>query len=474
MSNSISFVFDKFNNTDNDINMELNKTLVNELLDKSVANSYSISITKLDVPTSKIEALVFKDRNKYTITNSYYNHIDDEYQNFSSSLPNQDSHNIIYYTKESILEMINRCLANNYFQYLNATSDSNCIKTGNLENTVGEVNVNKGNYIEMTKYSDNFLVSTPYTKLAGMKVFINSMSKISGDDNQIIKFFLETPSLDRVYLYVGKITDLVKFQNYEINEFSFKDFSNVSTQDIQNFGVKSYESYTKILNTTVNGNYKLGFVSNRDFDINFDADLTLYFSDNYYIPTLPLFISRINDSLRMNVQYYYLFNNHQVGFSKTLFNSLAFTINDETRVVNSMNIVFLRYDNMLINTTDLSEIVILSQEQNSLNALSNIKEVQIRSSTLSGISENIVTDNNQTNSSNVLAEFTINKDENLGNFLLYTVSSTFWRKASVSRLSNNLKNINFSIFTTYDNNIEKQLLLAPGESFSVRLSFVQN
>lgn len=458
MKNSISYVFDKFNNTNEDIVMELKQTLANQLLDKSVANSYSLGVTKLDIPTSKIESLYFEDRDKYTITNSYYDHSNSIYQTYSSKLPSFQSHGIKYYTKEQILDHINRCLSNNYFQYLENQSDTNCVK----------INTFTSAHSEVITFSDNISISTSYTKLSGMKLFISAMAKISGDDNQIIKFFLQSPSGQRCHFFIGKIKDIVKYSGYDINDFSFMDWNNADPQKVTDTGIKSYESFTKLSSSTCTGNWKIGIESSQAFTITLGGTLYLYFSDNHFIPTLPLFVSRNNDQLKLNAQHYYLYNNHQVGFSRTLYNSLAFTIN--SKVVN--NVIYLEWDPTIINTT-LTELIVFSQEQNSLNALSNIKEIQLRSSCFSSVGENIISSNSQSISSGVLVEFVINKDQNLGNFLLYSQTNEFWRVVDVSAISNNIRNIDFSIYATYDGGFEKQLYLSSGEGFSVRISFVR-
>jgi len=456
-NNAISYVFDQTNETNNDTFMDIKRSLNSNLLPKDYANQYSLSITKLDIPTSKIEQLYFEDRSKYTTSVKYYNHTTNEYNYFSSQMPSFNSHQIRYYTKEQVLEYLNRSLCNNFNQYLDSLTDVNAKSVTSYNGTLTNV----------SPISSNLVSTTTYTKLSSLKLKINSLTLNSGSQNQIIKLFVQSPDNQKNYLFIGTIGELILHQDYTINDHSYKDWSNKLTSDSD---VKSYESYRKLKNVTCSGNWKIGLECNSTFSIDLHSELTLYFSDNLFIPTLPVFISQNNDFLRLNVQGYYLYNNYNVGFSNTLFNSLGFTFQNKT--VN--NIVYLQYDSTIFNLLDLDEIYTFNQEMASLNALCNIKEIQLKSSSFSSVGENIISNTTQVLSSNVLIEFIINKDESLGNHLLYTLSEIPWRRLDVSKLVSNLINIDFQVFASYENSLTKQINLSPGETWSVRISFIKN
>lgn len=464
MNNAISFVFDQLNDTNNDTFMDIKRSLNTNLLPKDVANTYSLSITKLDVPTSKIEQLYFEDRSKYSTVLSYYDHTGNKYEDYSSEMPSFVSHGIKYYTKEQVLEYLNRCLCNNFNQYLDALSDTNAKFNASFVSTLTNA----------SSLSSNLTCGTSYTKLAGLKLNINSIIRNSGSTGQIIKLFVQSPDGQKNILFVGLMSDLLQYQNFEINDFSYNDWNNVSSSTISSTGVKSYESYRKLKTATCAGNWKVGLEGSTSFSIELNASLTLYFSDNEFIPTLPLFISHSNDALRLNVQGYYLSNNIKVGFSPLLFNSLGFTY------VSKMigNYVFLQYDTTIIPPSldpaqTLEDIIQFTQEMNSLNALCNLKEIQLRSSSFSSVGENIITNASTPIGNNVLVEFIVNKDESIGNFLLYSISQVPWRKLDVSTLVGNLRNVDFQVFASYENGLQKHLQLSPGESWSVRLSFIR-
>jgi len=457
-NNAISFVFDQTNESNNDTFMDIKRSLNSNLLPKDYANQYSLSITKLDIPTSKIEQLYFEDRTKYTTSVKYYNHTTNEYNYFSSQMPSFNSHQIRYFTKEQVLEYLNRSLCNNFNQYIDSLTDVNSKFVGNYNGTLTNI----------SPLSTDLTSGTTYTKLSSLKLKINSITLNSGSENQIIKLFIQSPDNQKNYLFVGTIAELISHQDYTINDHSYKDWSNKLVSDSD---VKSYESYRKLKTATCAGNWKIGLECNSTFSIDLHSELTLYFSDNSFIPTLPVFISQNNDFLRLNVEGYYLYNNYNVGFSNTLFNSLGFTFQNKT--VN--NIVYLQYDSTIFpSLLDLDEIYTFNQEMASLNALCNIKEIQLRSSSFSSVGENIISNTTQVLSSNVLVEFIINKDESLGNHLLYTLSEIPWRRLDVSTLVSNLRNIDFQVFASYENSLTKQINLSPSETWSVRISFIKN
>jgi len=135
---------------------------------------------------------------------------------------------------------------------------------------------------------------------------------------------------------------------------------------------------------------------------------------------------------------------------------------------------FINYDSTILET-NLYDLMILSQDNANLGKLSNISEIQLKSNALGGVSENLITNVNVAISSNVLQEFVIFKDEiELGNMLLYSESNIPWRRIDVSHILSQSRNIDFSLWASYENGQSKQLQLAPSETFSLRLSFTRN
>jgi hypothetical protein len=328
--------------------------------------------------------------------------------------------------------------------------------------------------------SVNLSVSTTYNKFAGLKLKINSpVTKNSGNDNQIIRLFVQSHDGIKNYLYVGSLGDFVQKSlngNYHITENSFRDWTEFDSKKVGNTTVKSYESYLKFKDAVLEPHVNIGIESNTTFSLTFQYQLSLYFSDEDTLPTQSPFISRSgNDKLYLNLQHYYYKNNNQVGFSSFLNNSMSFCTVPKTNItVNGIKMSFINYDSTILETT-LSDLMILSQDNANLGKLANISEIQLKSNALGGVSENLITNVNVAISSNVLQEFVIFKDEiELGNMLLYSESNIPWRRIDVSHILSQSRNIDFSLWASYENGQSKQLQLAPSETFSLRLSFTRN
>jgi hypothetical protein len=58
--------------------------------------------------------------------------------------------------------------------------------------------------------------------------------------------------------------------------------------------------------------------------------------------------------------------------------------------------------------------------------------------------------------------------------LLYSESNLVWRRIDVSQVLSQTRNVDFSLWASYENGQSKQLQLAPSETFSLRLSFTRN
>jgi hypothetical protein len=128
----------------------------------------------------------------------------------------------------------------------------------------------------------------------------------------------------------------------------------------------------------------------------------------------------------------------------------------------------------MILATDLSELIVISQDTSTIEKLGNLSEIQLRSSALSSVSENIISNASVPISSSVLQEFVVFKDDPLGNQLLYSESNVPWRRIDMSKILHQTRNIDLSIYASYENGSSKILQLNPGETWSVRLSFLRN
>ena len=473
-TNAKSFVFESVNETDNNINMEIKKTLSGNLLSKDDIQDYSMSITRLVLPTTNINQLYFTDneKSKYTCALRMYSKYLNQYVNYTSSLPNEND-GVYYTSKERILEMINRALNNCYMQHY----ENPAIVDTNMRQ---DLILNTSTFTNVSPLSVNLSVSTTYNKFAGLKLKMDSpVIKNSGNDNQIIRLFVQSHDSIKNYLYVGTLGDFVQKSlngNYYITENSYRDWADFDSKKAGNTSVKSYESYLKFKDAVLKPHVNIGIESNSTFSLTFQYQLSLYFSDEDTMPTQSPFISRSgNDKLYLNLQHYYYKNNHQLGFSSFLNNSMNFCTVPKTNItVNGIKMSFINYDSTILET-NLYDLMILSQDNANLGKLSNISEIQLKSNALGGVSENLITNVNVAVSSNVLQEFVIFKDEiELGNMLLYSESNIPWRRIDVSQILSQSRNIDFSLWASYENGLSRQLQLAPSETFSLRLSFLRN
>ena len=458
---SISYVFETVNETNNNIEMKISKNLSSPIIGKDESQDYSLSVTRLTVPTSLVEVLYFTDISKFKTCLKMFNNVSNTYENYFSSMPNEASHNILYYTKEQIIEYLNRSLCKNYFSYLEDSNSDVFPTTSSVTETIAAGS---------TGSNTNIANIAGYNNIAGVKLLLTSASLVSGNANQLVRLFIQSPSGSKQYVYVGPMSDILNHSAFTFNEHSYYNFE--SNFDSKSTDVKFYESYLKHTGTP-HGNWTIGLESPTACSINFNYKLSVYRSDATNVPYQQPFVSRVGGEMRYNYQTIYAYNNHRVGFSPFLFNSLAFTLASSSEEIGSDRFIFLNYDGTLLDT-DLSELVILSQEMSTLNAIGNLNEVQIRSNSLSSIGENLISNSNIPISSNVLAEFVVDRDNMLGNSLIYSISERPWRLSPCSAFLHSLKQIDFSIFLSYDNGLTKQLLLSPGEQCTVRVSLLKN
>ena len=471
-SNAISYIFEGTNETDDRLNMEIKKTLSSNLLRSDDLQDYSLSITRLAIPTSELAHLYFSDSdiNKYSVSLKMFNSYLNTYKNYTKTLPTENSHGIVYNSKEKIIEMLNRALANCYRQYFEDPLANNL----NMKPVIAD---KLTTFTNASNLGADIAITTTYNKFAGHKLRILSpVTKTLGSNSQIMRLFIQSHDGIKQYLYIGTIGDFINKSAkapYDITEDSYRDWDYFDTNK-GHTDVKAFESYVKFKDAVFTPKCNVGVESNDTFSITIQYQLSVYFSDEQIIPTQSPFISRVGQKLHLNFQNYYYRNNHQVGFSGFFNNSMDFTtLPKRIEGSGSSRIYFVQYDAMIL-ATDLSELIVISQDTSTIEKLGNLSEIQLRSSALSSVSENIISNASVPISSSVLQEFVVFKDDPLGNQLLYSESNVPWRRIDMSKILHQTRNIDLSIYSSYENGSSKILQLNPGETWSVRLSFLRN
>ncbi len=305
----------------------------------------------------------------------------------------------------------------------------------------------------------------------------SAITKNIGADNELMRLFIISAGVKQ-YLYCGSIKNFVdKCGNggFDITENSFRDWNRFDARNSSNVDVKAYESYLKFKDVTFTSHLNVGIECSGNFSISFQYQVTLFLSDNETMCSQSPFISyNSNNKLNLNLQNFYYKLNNQVASSSFLSNAFDFTtVIKSTNVVNNVKLYFIEYDAMLLDTT-LTDLIILTQDHQTLERLSNISEIQLRSSSLSSVAENLITNSNVAISNNVLYEFTVFKDISIGNQLLFSESAETWRRIDVSKILHSTRNIDFQLFAQYENGYSKAIQMSPSESWSLRLSFTRS
>ncbi len=124
----------------------------------------------------------------------------------------------------------------------------------------------------------------------------------------------------------------------------------------------------------------------------------------------------------------------------------------------------------IVFESDLSQVFSNIQITSTLNKLSNLVGLEVRSSALSSNAERIVSNSNTLVSSNVVADFIINSDEQIGTNLIYTLDAIPYRQGTLSNLTE-IRSMDFTVFAKYSDDSTIQTYLRPGENMNLRLSF---
>ena len=126
-SNAISYIFEGTNETDDRLNMEIKKTLSSNLLRSDDLQDYSLSITRLAIPTSELAHLYFSDSdiNKYSVSLKMFNSYLNTYKNYTKTLPTENSHEIVYNSKEKIIHFIIHIIQSSEITHLSPNLNAN-------------------------------------------------------------------------------------------------------------------------------------------------------------------------------------------------------------------------------------------------------------------------------------------------------------------------------------------------------------
>lgn len=470
---SKSIILRYFNDTNVNVDSEINVTTSNTVISESDKRIYDMCVTRLTVPTTSISKLYFTDRSKHYTALKMYNANDDEHTVYTKTLPSLESHNISYNTNEQILEMLNRSLSNCYRQYLEGytTVDTNC-----YPNRVAQSSKNLTN----AAASNSQTITTSYGHFACCKLNVTALTVNSGDLTKLVRLYIQAPSNEKLYVFVGTLGDLVNAVsntggNLVFSEDAYNDVGTWYSPSSSNNDVKIYGSLETFRPAgsaiTTSGTWKVGIDSNGTWDVDISYTLHVMFSDGSTIPSIQPFLVKSGGKIGLNYQTIYYTLNNMVGFSPYFSSALRFsslgTVYDSTNVV-----YWEKFEENLMTTWN--EIINMTPEDDNLYRLSNIATVSIFSNTFGGTNEFVLsTPFTSVSSTMLVSDFIINKDTEYGNNLILSIDAEPWRRISLENLSSDFHSMQVRVMFNYLNGLTRTLILCPNEFMSMRLSFLK-
>lgn len=194
------------------------------------------------------------------------------------------------------------------------------------------------------------------------------------------------------------------------------------------------------------------------------------FGDGSKIPDQPPYVGRFNDLLTLKYQNIYYKYKMNLGWSGSLVPLLRFYDKNVYDTTSSLYKVI--YPTQTLST--LTDVIEERQYTSTLYKLTNLSRIVLKSNSLANGSEYFINTENLAVSENVLQDFAIQTDSDLGTSLIYSIDTMPWRRFTLSKMSGtNLRNIDIEVSVKYDDESEKPLELQPGESFSCRLTFFE-
>ena len=423
--------------------------------------NYQVALTRLNLPTSAIELLNITDRSKYMVGIKFGGGT-----TYTTQLPNYSSNGIRYYTREQIIEHINRSFLSSFYQRHITLGLSYYPRTGTQTSTITNASpVASGT------------ITTGITYCAGGFLKLTGFTVNSGSTSNQMKLYLVSPGATprRVNVFVGSATELSSLLSKSggelyINENSFNDkFDNITPT---NNSLKSYESMLTFSDDTealvISGSWSFAIEMSGSFSFAFTWELFLYCSDRGLYEGKAPYVSVINDKLAINLENNHIRNGNLIGFSPYL--SDKFTFFQERSLYDSSSGLYLHYPNAII-ITDLKAVSTTVQETSTYFALQNIANVRIRSSNLSGSdSEILITNLNQVLPGNIISDLAVDTDVTLGNELQFSITDKPFRLISLKHLTT-LQLLDLLVEIAYSDGTTKIAQITPGRRCQLRISF---
>ena len=302
-----------------------------------------------------------------------------------------------------------------------------------------------------------------------VEVIINSITKNSGD-NKSIKCTLKNPS--------GTICDIVTSTFGDLSTpITFTDTSVNSSPQSQTFptdktNYRTQEGTMKFSDESPNGQWTINFKSVDHSVLDHDIDWEVHIQDVLkddagsfpnYPPTLS--INEESGFLSLNVHELYLSRNINIGFTKKMSHMLGFDCKELWLGGYEM----IEYPH-INRSAGLDQIVVITQEYPTSDRISNIRDIQISSNSITTMNEM----NEDDSTSDIITSFTPDTSQTISKLSYDTDAGNVpWRSYRLQG-NNSMSTTDVRVFVRRTNGDREIHQLAPGESFDMSVLFSKN
>ena len=486
------------NSTNDDAPFQYNAIFNSPVLARQ--NDYSVSITRLRVPGTKVQSFVIKDQSRYYITlESTNTSLNDQFQlktfkefipddsGASSTDPNEYVGAVYYYSPSQMLDIFSRALYRNWIGFCNLWQ-SYIINSGWLtESWRTQSKVSWTRTIPMLFQTNSKLVNLEFH----LQRFILSDNPI-GSDNVInpgdypTRLTLIAPDGTEITLYNTGVKSYLNLNNYNTNRYvRFTEGAYVPTDKVSlNASEKNVITYLPLAESLLKLNGKsFSSITQPNWTIRFDSFKAVYgeiafrlvfnsLPTGFYLPNTPPTFSLDGSRITLNTDEDFINSDIQLGFSPTLKSMIDF--GPSYHLKQPSGDYSFRFPAYILGTNPLSKAVSIYQFAPHISSLSNISRLIISSPSLATQNDYILS-TFAIASTNQLADFTIDLDSDGISDLLYTTDAGVipWRRYQL--LSGDpLSYLDLTCSLEYTNGLSLPLILPPNSNFICRLSFFES
>jgi len=460
-------------------------------------NDYSVAITRLRVPGTKIQSFVIRDQSRYYFTLASTNSsLSNQFQlktfteylpddsGVSSTDPNEYVGAVQYYNPSQMLDIFTRCMFRNWIGFCNLWQ-SYVINTGFL--TESWRTTQKSAWTRSINVP--FIMNTTLANIEfHLQRFITSDNPI-GSNNVIspgdypTRLTLVDPKGAEIILMNVGPKSYVDLNNYDTNRYMrFTEGAYVPT-NYYNLGAsnKNVITYLPTAESLLkfNGNY-YDHITQPNWTLKFDSFEPVYgeiafrfifhtLPTDKRLPSEPPTFSLDGSRISLNTSETFINSDIEIGFSPTIKAMIDFGESYHCKLTNGdYNFRFPAYIN---GSNPLSQQISILQFAPHISSLSNISRLIVASPSLSTQNDYVLS-TFAIASTNQLADFTIDLDTDGVSDLVYSTDAGIipWRRYQLQS-GDPLSRLDLECVLEYSNGLTRDLVLPPNTTFICRLSF---